>query len=392
METWKISTLGDECDIIMGQSPAGTSYNDSGDGVPLINGPVEFGGIHPFAKTIRTKFTTAPTKMCKAGDLILCVRGSTTGRMNIAGHDSCVGRGVAAIRAKSNQDWVNRFISFNQKLIYSLGSGSTFPNVSAATLKKLQLPIPPLSEQKRIVAILDDAFERIDTAIANTEKNLANARELFESYLNNVFTQKGEGWEEESLAKLCLEGRVITYGVIKLGKEVSDGVPCLRTSNVRWLDIETDVVKRIAPQLSSDYKRTILQGGEVLVNVRGTLGGVAAVPKELAGWNVSREVAVVPVDEAKVHPDYLAFFMGTKASQDWLTGVLKGVAYTGINLTDLRTIPVAFPSLKEQQLLIEEVEETLRMARRLKSLYQQKLDALSELKQSILQKAFAGEL
>jgi type I restriction enzyme S subunit len=86
----------------------------------------------------------------------------------------------------------------------------------------------------------------------------------------------------------------LTYGVVQLGNEVPDGVPCLRTSNVRWLRIETDEVKHIASVISANYSRTVLCGGEVLVNVRGTLGGVAVVPKEMAGWNISREVAVAP--------------------------------------------------------------------------------------------------
>ena len=107
---------------------------------------------------------------------------------------------------------------------------------------------------------------------------------------------------------------MITYGVIKLGEEVADGVPCLRTSNVRWLRIETEGMKRIAPTLSSEYSRTILKGGEVLVNVRGTLGGVAVARPEMAGWNVSREVAVVPVNSSRVNPAFLSFLIGSGTS------------------------------------------------------------------------------
>jgi type I restriction enzyme S subunit len=112
----------------MGQSPDGDSYNTTGVGVPLINGPVEF-SKDSFGKTIRSKFTTQPTKFCKEGDLILCVRGSTTGRMNIAGFDACVGRGVAAIRAKHYQPWINHFISSKRDEIHDKGTGATFPNV-----------------------------------------------------------------------------------------------------------------------------------------------------------------------------------------------------------------------------------------------------------------------
>jgi len=198
---WPVKRLTEVADIQMGQSPKGTSYNTSGEGIPLINGPVEFGQT-PFSQTKKTKFTTEPTKICRAGDLILCVRGSTTGRMNIAGYDSCIGRGVAAIRSEEHQNWINFFIYSNRENIYRLGSGATFPNVSGAMLSKLEIPIPPPEEQKLIVAILDEAFERIDRAIANTEKTLTNSCEIFGSYLNAIFTQKGNGWVEKKLGDL----------------------------------------------------------------------------------------------------------------------------------------------------------------------------------------------
>ena len=216
-------------------------------------------------------------------------------------------------------------------------SGMAQPKLNQKSLNSIAIPMPPLPEQKQIVAILDEAFEGIDRAIANTEKSLTNARELFESYLNTIFTQKDEQAEIFKLADLCERGRVITYGVIKLGEQVDDGVPCLRTSNVRWLNIDLKGIKRISPSLSAEYKRTVLKGGEVLVNVRGTLGGVAATTPEMAGWNISREVALIPIDFKRVHPNYLAYWIGSKTNQNWLTGVHKGAAYTGINLEDLRT-------------------------------------------------------
>src|SRR5579862_1096317 len=199
---WPTKRLGDVSEIIMGQSPDGDSYNTTGDGVPLINGPVEF-SKHSFGKTIRSKFTTQPAKFCKEGDLILCVRGSTTGRMNIAGFDACVGRGVAAIRAKQYQPWINHFISAKRDEIYSKGTGATFPNVSGAMLAELSLVVPPLAEQQRIVGILDEAFDGIATAKANAEKNLQNARALFASHLNSVFTQRGPGWAEKTVSDVA---------------------------------------------------------------------------------------------------------------------------------------------------------------------------------------------
>ncbi len=177
---WQTKKLAEVCDIVMGTSPPGDTYNTTGEGVPLINGPVEF-SPGSFGKTIRSKFTTAPNKLCRENDIILCVRGSTTGKMNIAAFDACIWRGVAAIRAKQYQPWINHFISSKTDEIHDLGTGATFPNISTAALANLPINVPPLAEQQRIVGILDEAFEGIATVKANAEKNLQNARALFET-------------------------------------------------------------------------------------------------------------------------------------------------------------------------------------------------------------------
>ncbi|AKB31998.1 Type I restriction-modification system, specificity subunit S [Methanosarcina siciliae HI350] len=184
---WERKKLGKISVVNMGQSPKGSSYNTTGDGVPLINGPVEFGGDDPFSKTLKTKFTTEPTKMCKQGDLVLCVRGSTTGRMNIAGFDSCIGRGVASISSAEYQDWINQYINFNRDTIYKLGTGATFPNVSSSTLSNLLIPIPPKEQQRSIIAKLDALSSETKRLEAIYQQKLAALDELKKSVLQKAF-------------------------------------------------------------------------------------------------------------------------------------------------------------------------------------------------------------
>ena len=181
---WEMVELGKIAEIIMGQSPAGETYNAEGKGVPLINGPVEF-GPHPFSKTIINQYTTAPNKMCQVGDLILCVRGSTTGRMNIAGYEGCIGRGVAAIRSIDSQQWINFVINSLRDRIYKLGVGSTFPNITSKDLSTLLIPFPPLETQKAIVAEIE------------AEQALVNAnRELIERFEKKIQTVLNRIWGE----------------------------------------------------------------------------------------------------------------------------------------------------------------------------------------------------
>jgi len=327
--------------------------------------------------------------------LLITCRGATCGSVNISEPKSWVTGNAMVVRSKSGFI-ENRFLEYFFRggiEISKVITGAAQPQITRTNLEPIEICYPTsLAEQQRIVGVLDEALASLAIAQANTEKNRQNVRALFESHLQSIFTQRGEGWVETTLPALCDPLRIITYGVIKLGDETPSGIPCLRTSNVRWLRIDTEGMKRIAPSLSAEYSRTILQGGEVLVNVRGTLGGVAVVEPEMAGWNVSREVAVVPVDHQRINPSFLAYLIGSGVSQQWLGGVKKGAAYTGINIEDLRLLPIAVPKHSEQKRIVAELDAIASETQRLEGIYQRKLEALAALKKSLLQQAFSGQL
>jgi type I restriction enzyme S subunit len=183
----------------------------------------------------------------------------------------------------------------------------------------------------------------------------------------------------------------LTYGVIKLGPPVVDGIPILRSSNVRHLFIDEAGIKRIAPSIADQFARTYLNGGEILVTVRGTLGGVALVPLTMKGFNVSREVAVLPV-ESVLSAQYLAFAIGALSSQNWLSEQSKGVAYTGVNIVDLRLLPIPLPPLAEQHEIVRRVEALFKLADAIEKRVAAATARADKLTQAILAKAFRGEL
>ncbi len=256
--------------------------------------------------------------------------------------------------------------------------------VSLKKIKDFTITIPPLAEQQRIVTKLDTAFAEIDVLSAVQSRKLVAIDTLIESALVKMLKQDREEKKLVELESLCESNRGITYGVIKLGNEVEDGVPCLRTSNVKKRKIVTNGMKRIAVELSMEYERTILKGGEVLVNVRGTLGGVSVVPSHMQGWNISREVAMVPIDIRKANPDYISLFISSPTSQAWLNGNTKGAAYQGINLSDLRKLPVALPSRDEQEKVVRQFEELERQSIKAKANIEETISELDNLKSAIL--------
>ena len=165
---WEWVPLARISDITMGQSPPGDTYNKSGDGVPLINGPVEF-TPGPFGRTIVNQFTTAPTNFCEEGDFLICVRGSTTGRTNVAALRACIGRGVAAISSSFDDAFVRLFLWRSREEIISMGRGVAFPSISRKQLENLTIPLSPTAEQHRIVAKVDELMtlcDRLETGLA----------------------------------------------------------------------------------------------------------------------------------------------------------------------------------------------------------------------------------
>jgi type I restriction enzyme S subunit len=146
----------------MGLSPDGESYNTDSIGSPLINGPVEFGEYFP----VRTKWTTSPTRMAEAGDLIFCVRGSTTGRRVVADGSYCLGRGVCAIRARMfSRTFLYRTIDAGLDRLLSKTTGSVFPNLSAPDIKRFSILVPSERSARLFELIAEPLTERIEANI-----------------------------------------------------------------------------------------------------------------------------------------------------------------------------------------------------------------------------------
>jgi len=284
--------------------------------------------------------------------------------------------------------------------------GATKAGLGLDDIRRLYFPLAPFHEQQRISNKLDALLarvracrerlnrvpvilDRLRQAILTTAMSGELTKEWREERAKDRTTP---GWTTVTLETLCEPSRAITYGVIKLGEETEGGVPCLRTSNVRWLKIDTEGMKRIDPTLSAEFARTVLRGGEVLVNVRGTLGGVAVAMPEMRGWNVSREVAVVPLDHSKIDPTFLSFWIGSARSQRWLELVEKGIAYTGINIEDLRALPVSVPSLEEQREIVRRIQLLLANTDAIDARCGNTVDFVARLTPSILAKAFRGEI
>ncbi len=184
---WPRKKLGDVCEIVMGQSPDGTSYNAGGRGEPLLNGPTEFGVRHPTA----VQWTTSPTRHAEAGDILLCVRGATTGRKNIADKRYCIGRGLAAIRGKGSTA-ITDFLWFSLDVvtakILSESSGSTFPNIPGEKLERIEISLPSFNDQQRIAAQLSAQMVSMERLRQTLAEQLQTVDQLPAAILYRAFS------------------------------------------------------------------------------------------------------------------------------------------------------------------------------------------------------------
>jgi len=270
------------------------------------------------------------------------------------------------------------------------------PGVNRNDVYALEFPFPPLSEQKQIVSILDEAFAGIDAAIANTQKNLTNARELFESYLNNIFTQKGDGWVEATLLNITTK---IGSGATPRGGSKSyktKGIPLIRSLNVYDRRFTERKLAFIDQEQANKLSNVVVQEEDVLFNITGaSVARCCIAPPKYLPARVNQHVSILRPIAEKTTPAFLCYLMTSKHYKDHLLGIGDegGSTRQAITKSQLQELSVSMPSdIKVQNDIVAELDILATETQRLETIYQQKLDALAELKQSILQKAFSGEL
>jgi len=339
------------------------------------------------------------------GDLLFAMIGTIGNPIVVAAEPNFAIKNVALFKVPSSQDsyFLKYYLDSNfvKTKMASEAKGTTHKFVGLGYLRKFPIPLPPLPEQKRIVAILDEAFAGIDAAVANTEKNLANARELFESYLNSAFTRKGDGWVETTVGGLVLQ-KVIdkpidgNHGEIhpKKADFVTSGVPFIMASDLVEGRIDQENCNFISRGQGDSLRKGFAKNGDVLLSHKGTIGRVAVLNTDHDYVMLTPQVTYYRVlNKELLYNRYLYYFFQSPKFQNEM-GDIAGAGSTRayIGITKQNELAISYPSLEEQRLLVKRLDTLVPETQHLETIYQQKLTALTELKQSILQKAFAGEL
>lgn len=381
--------IGDLCEVIAGQSPEGTYYNTDGDGMPFYQGKKDFG-----EKFIEdpTTWTTQTTKIAQGGDILMSVR-APVGPVNFATDEACIGRGLAAIRSKGELDREFLFYQLLHLQPEIAGKeGAVFASINKSEIAALPIVFVPLPEQKRIVGILDEAFDGIATAKVNAEKNLQNARALFESHLQAVFSQQGEGWTRKTLGEMATFRNGINFTKSSKGEPIKIlGVKDFQ--NNYWAPL-SDLDSIIPDGVLSDTD-TLQQNDIVFVRSNGNpeLIGRCVLVGEIEDRTTHSGFTIrTRLDTSEVSANYLCHFLKSdKVRREMIDGG-NGVNIKSLNQGTLSGLLIPYPSVACQHRIVEQLEALQEETQRLESIYHQKLSALDALKKSLLDQAFTGEL
>ena len=381
MSEWLLGKLGDIAEIVMGQSPTGESVNTDGLGTPLLNGPTEFTIRYPQA----VQFSTEPKRFSKVDDILFCVRGSTTGRMNWANASYAIGRGLAAIRHKQGKEYryfVKAVLDYYLDTMLASASGSTFPNVSKDQLNDLEISYPPLPEQKAIASVLSSLDDKIDLLHRQNKTLEAMAETLFRQWF---IEEAKEDWEEVKLGDLC---EVITKGTTPK-QFLESGVNFIKAESLT--DTGSFIRSKFASVSTEIHdtflKRSILQAGDLLFSIAGTIGRVAKVTADILPANTNQALAILR-PKSHVNSDLIYCILKSSYFQELADGKVVHAVQPNLSLGEISNSCIRLPNQKVLQVFIEQVSAYFAK----KNVNSSQIQTLENLRDTLLPKLMSGEI
>jgi len=391
---WKIMKLGEVCDFQNGFAFKSKTFKDKGTPVIRItnikNEKIKLSNVVYIDPSDYN--TDLSRYKIVQGDLLIAMSGATTGKIGISTSNEVLllNQRVGRFEPKKSLDkaFLFRFLTTKVEESLSISAGAAQPNLSTEQIKNFPIPLPPLPEQHRIVSILDRTFEAIDKAKANAEQNLINAKDLFESYLQGVFENKGSYWVEKTLGEVLQKTKTVN--------------PKLNPNNeFIYLDVssvnkETKLIEKTTILLGKDAPsraRKLVETDDIIfATVRPTHSRVAIITEEYNNQVCSTGYYVLKAKEY-LNNHFVFYFLLTYGFNKNMESMQKGASYPAVTNKEVESVLIPYPkSIKEQKQIVKKLNILSTETKNLETIYQKKITNLEELKKSILQKAFRGEL
>ncbi|MDD1703139.1 MAG: restriction endonuclease subunit S [Methanoregula sp.] len=389
-EGWEWAQLGEAAEINMGQSPPGESYNDQKNGLPLLNGPAEFGKDHPIAR----QWTSKITKKSQVGDILFCVRGATAGRMNRADQVYCLGRGLAAIRGKQNKsltDFLNFYLLKSYNFFQDTGRGSTFINISQADLNELKIPLPPLAIQREIVAVLEQA----EAVTRQRQEADALTGALLQSVFREMFgdpVRNEKGWPLKNIKEFSAPDK----NAIKAGPFGSSLKKECYTKTGFKIYGQEQVIKDdlqfgdyyISREKYQELINYSVQAGDILISLVGSYGKISIVPESFEQGIINPRLMKISLNQEKVLPIFFKHLFLTDGILNQVKELSHGGTMDIINVGIVKQLKFPVPPLALQQQFARVVESVERIRERQVASGKE----IEGLCGGLMVRAFAGEL
>lgn len=379
------STLGDIAKWGSGGTPKRSVAAYFGEGVPWLSIADLNDDVVFEAKESLTALGlgNSSTKVVPPGTLLVAMYGSI-GKLGIAGRQMCTSQAIAF--AIPDEKLVDRRYMFHYLLaqrpaLQARGRGGTQMNIGQADLKAWPIPLPPLNEQRRIAAILDQA----DFVRRKRREILAHLNILMRSIFHDTF--ESQDWPTVELSEVVREGTIVTYGIVQAGPEFEGGIPYIRTGDIVGSEIEVSGLRRTDPLIAARFQRSRVRTGDIVMSIRATVGTTAMVPPTIDGANLTQGTARIAPGESAAGA-YLLGHLQSERAQRWINDQVKGATFREITLGRLRELPVPLPPLNLQQAFADRVEQVKAQ----RAVVQRDLAVYDELLASLQSRAFRGEV
>jgi type I restriction enzyme S subunit len=389
MKNWEVKKLGDVCSFFNGQ--AHEKCIDENGKYKLINSKFVSSEGENFK---RTNSALSPLFV---NDIVMVMsdvpNGKTLAKCFVVDKDDTytLNQRICVIRSKN---FDTRFLYYQlnrNKYLLSFDNGENQSNLRKDDILNCELFVPPLAEQKRIVATLDEAFAALSKAKANAEQNLKNAKELFESYLQGVFENPNNNWEKKKLGDICGFVRGPFGGSLKKNIFKPDGYAVYEQQHAIY-DQFDDLRYFIDEKKFNEMKRFELNSGDLIMSCSGTMGKIAIVPENIKKGIINQALLKLSPSK-KVSNMFLKLWMQSESFQNSLKKHAGGAAIQNVaSVSILKKIEIPLPDISAQKNIVQKVLSFSTETKKLEAIYNQKINDLEELKKSVLQKAFSGEL
>ena len=382
--------LKDCCTIIAGQSPESKYYNTTGEGLPFFQGKADFGELYPAIRV----YCSQPTKIAEKDDILLSVR-APVGPTNLAPCKVCIGRGLTAIRPSEVllTRYVLLFFRYFEAQLASKGTGTTFKAITQDVVKNLEIPIPPLSEQERIVARIEELFSQLDAGVETLKKTKAQLAVYRQAVLKEAF--EGD-YPRKQLKEFS---KAISGFAFKSSRYSPDGnYVVVKIGNVkeRHFDFSRDLTKTLEAD-DSILEKYLLRRGDCLITLTGSRGkrdyGFVAMVGNQNNYLLNQRVAALRFDQSVALPEFFQYYLASPSYRDMFFGYETGnVGQGNVGIKALLDPYVILPDIDTQKRIVEDVEDRLSVCDSIEQTVDTALQQAEAMRQSILKDAFEGRL